>query len=303
MTVFNLGSINVDRFYRVPRLPSPGETLPAAGLSIGLGGKGANQSVAVARGGAKVFQIGMVGPDNGWVVDRLHALGVDTTFIGTSDSPTGHAIINVDDSGENAIVTLAGANFDLSTEHVERALESAVAGDVFMFQNEVSSKAEAARRAREKGMTVVYSAAPFREDIVAELLPLVDLLVLNEIEARQLGRALGVPEDRLPVPNVLVTRGARGAAWTDTKAGTVLGIPAFEVEPVDTTAAGDCFIGHLVASLDKGYRREEAMRRAAAASAIKVTRHGAAEAIPTEAEIDTFLAGIETHGKDQRPSG
>jgi ribokinase len=289
MTVFNLGSINVDRFYRVPHLPKPGETLPATGHDTGLGGKGANQSVAVARAGSRVHHIGMIGPDNAWVRDRLIGFGVDVAHVGACDMATGHAIINVDESGENAIVTYAGANYHQSVEVIGAALATAGPDDIFMFQNEVSHKPDAARIAHEKGLFVVYSAAPFKPEAVAELLPFVDLLVLNEIETEQLCAALGVQLAEIPVPNLLMTRGAEGATWRDQATGEETSVRAFRVDPVDTAGAGDCFIGYTVAGLDQGLSRADALRLGAAAAAVKVTRAGTADAIPDRAEVDEFL--------------
>lgn len=294
MTVFNLGSINVDLFYRVPHLPEPGETLPATAHETGLGGKGANQSVAVAKAGSIVRHIGMIGRDNPWVLDRLTGYGVDVTHVGRVDAATGHAIIMVDEAGENAIVTFAGANYQQSLTAISSVLESAAAGDIFMMQNEVSLKCEAARLAREKGLFVVYSAAPFKPELVEELLPFVDLLVLNEIEAGQLAEALGKPVADIPVPHILITRGSKGVSWRDQASEEAIDMPAFSVEPVDTTGAGDCFIGFTVAGLDQGFGRAEALRLGAAAAALKVTRHGTADAIPSYPEVEAFLAEIET---------
>jgi len=294
MTVFNLGSINVDQFYQVPHLPKPGETLPATAHRTGLGGKGANQSVAVAQAGSDVRHLGTIGRENRWVLDRLGDFGVDVSHIGTSEMPTGHAIIMVDDAGENSIITFAGANYDQSLARIETALSAAGAGDILMLQNEVSCKDEAVRIAREKGLFVAYSAAPFRADVAARLLPSVDLLVLNEIEAQQLSSAMGCEVAKIPVPNLIVTRGARGAVWIDTATGEGKAIDAFVVEPVDTTGAGDCFIGYVIAGLDQGLARNAALRLGAAAASIKVTRPGTADAIPSRAEVDAFLAGRET---------
>lgn len=290
MSVWNLGSINVDLFYRLPHLVLPGETLPATAHETGLGGKGANQSVAIARAGAVVRHLGMIGDDNTWVLDRLVGYGVDVTHVGRADAATGHALILVDEAGENSIVTYAGANYRQSLDAVTAALDAAVAGDIFVLQNEVSERAEAARLAQEKGLFVVYSAAPFRADAVGEMLPHVDLLVLNEVEAQQLAEALATPIAEIPVPHLLVTRGAKGASWRKQATGEETQVAAFEVEPVDTAGAGDCFIGYVIAGLDQGLSRAEAMRLGAAAAAIKVTRAGTADAIPARAEVDAFLA-------------
>ncbi|MAM63426.1 ribokinase [Maritimibacter sp. UBA3975] len=286
MTVFNLGSINVDHFYRVPHLPVPGETLAATGYDFGLGGKGANQSVAAARMGSTVVHIGMVGPD-GAGRDLLADYGVDVRFVGTDGSVTGNACIYVDVEGENLIVVLPGANHEQSLSMVEAALTEARSGDHFMLQNEVTLGAEAARIAKNAGCFVTYSAAPFKPEKVAEMLPLADLIVMNEVEAQQLSKHLEMMIEELPVPNILVTRGSAGVTW---RGDEVIFQPAFPVHPVDTTGAGDCFIGAVIAGLDQGFTIPDALRLGAAASAIQVTRPGTAQAIPTRAETDTLLS-------------
>lgn len=288
MTIFNLGSINIDHFYRVPHLPVPGETLAATGYDKGLGGKGANQSVAAALAGSKVVHIGMVGPD-GSGKHELERFGVDTRFVGTDGSVTGHANVHVDDAGENLIVVLPGANHEQSLSLLENALAEAVRGDHFMLQNEVTLGAEAAQIARAAGCFVTYSAAPFKPEKVAEMLPLADLVVVNEVEADQMAAHLGVAIDAIEVPHLLVTKGASGAVWRE-RDGTEHHVAAFKVDPVDTTGAGDCFIGVIIAAMDQGMGIDAALRFGAAASALQVTRPGTADAIPTRDEIDAFLA-------------
>lgn len=284
MTVWNLGSINIDYFYEVPHLPGPGETISATAHRVGLGGKGANQSVAAARAGAVTRHIGMIGADGGWTVERLQGFGVDTTHVGVAEAATAHAIIMVDAGGENAIVIHPGANAAQSGERIAAALEGAAPGDTLLLQNETSHQAQAARIAREKGLRVVYSAAPFNVDAVRAVLPYVTVLVLNEVEEVQLAESLGTPD----VAEVIVTQGAKGARWAvlgDAK----VSLPAFAVTPVDTTGAGDCFIGSLVAASDLGMTREEALRFASAAAALQVTRPGTADAMPDRAEVEAFL--------------
>jgi ribokinase len=289
MTVWNVGSINVDHFYDVPHIPAPGETLAATGVRTGLGGKGANQSVAAARAGAEVRHIGAVGRDGAWAVDRMASYGVRTGDILTMDVPTGHAIINLASDGENAIVIFGGANTAMPLSHVEGALHRATAGDLLLLQNETRHQAEAARAAQERGLRVVYSAAPFDAAAVAEVLPYLSLLLLNAVEAAQLEAALGRGLSDLPVPEIVVTRGAEGAEWIDTRTGATARIPAPRVDAVDTTGAGDTFAGYLAAGLDSGLPTTEAMIRAAAASALKVTRLGTADAIPDASEVAAFL--------------
>lgn len=283
MTIFNLGSINADHIYQVPHLPQPGETLSASGLATGLGGKGANQSVAAARAGAKVRQIGAVGPDGQWALDQLTGFGVDVSGISRSAAPTAHAIINVDRVGENAIVIFPGANQKQSLTAVLETLSHAQKGDILLLQNETNLQVEAAKNARERGLFVIYSAAPFAADAVRAMLPHANLLVMNEGEHEALSSELGTEN----LPDRIITRGAKGAIWKSATGD--IETPAFPVTPVDTTGAGDCFIGALAAGLDQGLPRAAAMRFAAAASAIQVTRAGTASAIPSREEVDAFL--------------
>ena len=284
MAVYILGSINLDHIYQVAHLPAPGETLAASSYSVGLGGKGANQAVAVAKAGAKSLLIGAIGPEGVRAQSDLQTYGVDTQHVIAGEVATGHAIINVDPNAENAIVIFAGANQTLTAAHVARALREAGEADSLLLQNETSAQVDAAQFARSKGMRVVYSAAPFDVDSVRAILPYVTLLAVNEGEAQALHAALG----SLPNVDMIITKGSKGAEWKSAGLEPLF-VPAFKVHPVDTTGAGDTFIGTLSAGLDAGLSRSEAMRRAAAASAIQVTRPGAAPAIPSEAEVDTFL--------------
>lgn len=282
--LLNLGSINVDHVYRVPHLPAPGETLEALAYAVGLGGKGANQSVAAARAGARVRHIGAVGPEGLWAREAMAGHGVDVTHVAVGAEPTGHAIINVDPAGENAIVIYPGANRTLSESAVAAALGDAGPGDTLLLQNETSAQVEAARLARARGLRVICSAAPFDVAAVRAVLPYASLLVMNEGEAAALRAALGAVEVEM-----IVTLGARGAVWLSPGADP-LEVAAVPVTPVDTVGAGDCFTGNLAAALDAGLPRPQAMRRAAAAAALQVTRPGAAEAMPLAAEVTALLA-------------
>lgn len=283
MTIYNLGSINADYTYTVPALPGPGETVAATDMRRGLGGKGANQSIAASRDGARVVHIAAVGPDGDWAVDLLADAGCRVDHIARIDMPTGHAIINVDAQGENAIVIFSSANTAQDQARIDAALSTAGPGDILLLQNETNLVTETAHSARQKGLRVIYSAAPFDAEAVARVLPLIDLLVLNEVEADQL-QAAGIATGAV---DLLVTAGSRGARLSN------IVVPAFQVEPVDTTGAGDTYLGVFAAGLDAGLDPAAAMRRAAAAAAIQVTRPGTAEAIPTRAEIDAFLEDHE----------
>lgn len=289
MTIYNLGSINVDHVYRLPHMPVPGETMASRDYAQGLGGKGANQSVAVARAGATVIHIGALAAQaEDWVLDRLGEYGVDTTHVARLPHvASGHAIILLDQDGENSIILHPGANGRLDLAAVERALSGIGPGDTLLLQNETNLQVEAAQIARAAGARVIYSCAPFNIDATRAVLPYVSLLALNAVEAAQLAAA---SPDGIQAPAMLVTMGAGGAEYRDLSRGVATAQPAFAVDVVDTTGAGDCFTGYLAAGLDMGRELPEALRHAAAASAIKVTRAGAGDAIPEAAEVLDFLA-------------
>ncbi len=280
--IFNLGSINIDLVYQVPHFPAPGETLHSKGFSKGLGGKGANMSIAIAKAGGSVSHIGAVGRDGIWLREMLADAGVNVAFVDEIDTPTGHAVIYVDDAGENSIVLYSGANLALREQRVTKALETAVAGDWLLLQNETSLGGFAAGIAREKGMKIAYAAAPFETDAVAELIDKVDLIAVNEVEAK----ALSSMGDK--VEKLLVTKGAKGIWYRDS--GVVFEQDVFPVNPVDTTGAGDTYLGYFLAGIDAGMVPKPALRRAAAASSIQITRMGAATAIPELAEVKAFLS-------------
>lgn len=285
MAIYNLGSINIDHVYRVPHLPRPGETLGALDHAMGLGGKGANQSVAAARAGARTFHIGAVGPEGLWARDLLENHGVDVTHVAQGRIPTGHAIITVDPVGENAIVLFPGANRSPDAAMVGTALAVAGPADTLLLQNETSAQHDAATVAAARGLRIIYSAAPFEVQAVRAVLGQATLLVMNAGEAAELRAAFA----SLPPVTLVITRGAQGAEWIAPGAPPLF-VPAFRVTPVDTTGAGDCFTGTLAAALDAGADPARALRRAAAAAAIQVTRPGAAQAMPGAAEVDAFLA-------------
>lgn len=288
MTILCIGSINIDNAYQVDRHPEPGETVLSGGHVQGLGGKGANMSLAAAALGGNVRHVGAIGADGVWCRERLAAGGVDITGVHCVDDVTGHAVIMVDLAGENIIVVHSGANHALTQDQIDTALAECVPGDWVLLQNETNLVPEAAKAARAAGMKVAYAAAPFDPSATACVMPYTDLLAVNEVEAAQLADHMGRKVETLDVPALLVTQGARGATY---RAGSaVTHSPAFPVVPVDTTGAGDTFLGAMLAGLDMGHPPEPALRRASAAAALQVTQPGAGEAIPTLTELEAFLA-------------
>lgn len=288
MAIWNLGSINIDHVYRLESLPKPGETLASRGYAQGLGGKGANQSVAAARAGAVTHHLGAMGTSDDWVRDRLAQAGVDMGHVARlADQATGHAIILLDADAENAIVIHPGANRAIDEDALTQALSALTPADTLLIQNETNGQVAAARAAQAQGARVIYSAAPFDLDAVRAVLPHVSILAMNAGEAEQLFAS--VPGD-LPVQGLLITRGAEGAEYRDLTTGQVHEQPSFRVTPVDTTGAGDTFAGYFAAALDGGADIPAALRLASAAAAVKVTRAGAGDAIPTRTEVDAFLS-------------
>jgi ribokinase len=290
MAIYNLGSINADLFYALPHLPVAGETLAAQGHKRGLGGKGANMSVAAARAGTRAAHIGAVGSDGAWMRELLTEYGVDTRGIRVlSETASGHAVIYVDEVGENSIVIHAGANRCLTVDLVESALVDAGSDDIFVTQNETNLQREAAEIASGRGMRVAYAAAPFHPDAVQAIMPLLDLLVLNAVEALQLTAATGYAPETLPIRDVVVTLGADGCRWHNTDTGETMEFDAIKVNAVDTTGAGDTFTGYLLAGLDRGMHMTQAIELAQKAAALMVTRHGTADVIPDLKDVmDAF---------------
>ncbi|RBI77616.1 ribokinase [Roseovarius sp. TE539] len=287
--ILNIGSINADFVYSVPRLPKPGETLAASGRALYLGGKGANMSVAAARAGAHVLHLGAVGADGRWAVERLLEYGVDTRHVSEVAEPTAHAIITVDPTGENMIVIYPGANHAIPETGLNPAFALAKPGDWFITQNETNLQEEAAIRARSAGLRVAYAAAPFSAEAVESMTPHLDLLVLNEVEMEQLRDATGKQAGDLGVAQVIVTLGKRGCRLHDHADGWKgRDFPAPPVDPVDTTGAGDTFTGYLMAGLDRGQPIAQAIGLANQAAALMVTRHGTADVIPDLSEVQTM---------------
>ena len=288
MTVFNLGSINIDLVYMVPHFPAPGETLTTLDYQRMLGGKGTNQSIALARAGGTVLHIGAAHAEDGWIRDEMRAAGVDISAVQTSATATGHAVVSVSSDGENQILLWPGANHAIDMDQAIAVLDSAQEGDWALLQNETCGADAFVAAARERGLKIAYSAAPFDAEVTARLLPHTDLLVVNEVEAAALSKMLGRPAATAGLPHLVITKGRDGADYYG--ADGTLHQPAFEVSPLDTTGAGDCFFGYLLASIAGGGDMASSLHLASAAAALQVTKHGAAAAIPVRAAVDGFLA-------------
>lgn len=296
------GSLNMDLVVRAPHIPQAGETIIGSAFRNVPGGKGANQAVAAARLGADVSMVGRVGQDTFAepLLENLAADGVDHTHVTCDpETATGVALIVVDDAGENSIVVASGANARFSPEDVDAAEKALVNADVLLLQLE--SPLETVRRAAElacaHGAKVLLNPAP-AQDLSDELLSLVDVLIPNETEAALLtGRSVRSEKDarmaaeallNSGVETVIVTLGERGALLAQD--GTVTLFPAFQVEAVDTTAAGDAFVAGFAVALAEGSALEEAVRWGNAAGALATTKLGAQPSLPTREALERLLA-------------
>jgi len=284
-----MGSINIDYVYSVPRFVEPEETLSATARHIFPGGKGMNQSVALARAGSDAALAGMIGSDGGYLLDVLRDANVDTHLICEVEGPTGHTVIQVTAEGQNCILLFPGANQKLDEAFVDNALVSFSKGDILVLQNEVSCIAYAMKSAKAKGMRIVFNPSPYGPEIADYPLDLVDWWLLNEIEGQYLtGKTtpddmLNVLSGRYPNAVIVLTLGEDGVLCF--AEGKVLQHGSYKVEAVDTTAAGDTFTGYFISSIAKGIDIEEAIRWASIAASISVSRQGAAVSIPVWDEV------------------
>ena len=295
MKVLNFGSLNIDYVYRVPHFVQRGETLLSSGRGIYSGGKGLNQSVALARAGLKVFHAGCIGEEGTLLLDALRAADVDTTFVRVkSDVPSGHTIIQNAEDGDNCILLFGGANQSITKEQIDETLAHFEAGDYLVLQNEINLLEYVMLRAHEKGMRVVLNPSPMDEKILALPLETVSFFFVNEVEASQLtgvsredAEALSdALAEKFPHARVILTLGTNGSRYICGEERVTQ--EAFPVQAVDTTAAGDTFSGFFLAGFIEGKTPKEALELAARASAVCVTRQGAAPSIPTREEADRF---------------
>ena len=293
--IVNLGSLCIDNVYRVPAIAGAGETVASRSHEVFPGGKGLNQSLAAARAGAAVAHVGCVGADGAWLRDLLAEEGVHVDGVRVTDGASGHAVIQVDDAGANAIAIAGGANRTLAAADVAFALDQISPNDWLLLQNEINDLPDVLAAAKRRGCALAFNVAPVDGREAAYDLSAVKLLIVNEIEAAALAgvadpnAAARALRDRYPQADVVLTLGAAGLIHMGTEGATTL--PAFAAEAVDETAAGDAFIGYLMAALLAGEGMAQALRLGSAAGALAVAKAGAAASIPTLGEVRRVAAG------------
>lgn len=293
MRILNFGSINIDYVYRVDEFVAPGETKSANSLLINCGGKGLNQSIAAKKAGNTVFHACLLGNDGAMLKEKLVEGGVDVSCMENSPHVSGHAIIEVDASGQNRILLFGGTNQMLTEAQIERTLDAFGAEGLVLLQNETNLVGTIIEKAKKRGLLVALNAAPMNNKVLSYPLDLLDYLIVNEIEGQAIAGCDTVDAvfptlcSRFPACGILLTLGKHGAmcrlreeAWS---------IGSARVSAVDTTAAGDTFSGYFLFGELNHLPISETLRLATTASAICVTRPGASDSIPTKAEVDAAI--------------
>ncbi len=294
MKILSFGSLNLDYVYSLDHFVRGGETIASLKREEFCGGKGLNQSIALARAGAEVYHGGRVGAEGEVLKNRLRESGVDVSLTETlGNVPTGHAIIQVDKTGQNCIIIYGGANQSMTESDVDAMLKGFGEGDIILLQNETSMRDYAITKAAEKGMQVALNPSPIDEGLInSPALKYVKYFILNEIEGHELSsesepeRICEEMHKRFPGSVVVLTLGKDGVMYSDGENVYTHGI--YKVKAVDTTAAGDTFAGYFLACSSKGVSPEKAIAIASKASGIAVSRAGASDSIPTMAEVESL---------------
>lgn len=293
MKILNFGSCNIDFVYSLDHIVAPGETETTHKLQTFPGGKGLNQSVALSRAGAEVYHAGCLGSDGDMLLEVLKEAGVDVSYIKTVDAKNGHAVIQVSKEGANSIFLYPGSNEMITPALIDEVLADFAKEDILLLQNEISNCEYIVNKAYEKGMQIVFNPSPFNADIAKIDLNKITYLILNEVEAMGFSKS-DKPEESLvyfernyPSLKIMLTLGENGCVYKDS--GCEVHQEAFLVEAVDTTAAGDTFTGYFVSGISVGADIAQVLKIASAASAIAVSRDGAAPSIPERDEVMSAL--------------
>lgn len=298
MKILNFGSLNIDNVYTVDHFIRPGETMSSLGMEVFCGGKGLNQSIAIARAGAGVWHAGAVGRgDGGALLELMAESGVNTDHVMRTDGVSGHTIIQVDKSGQNCILLYGGANQEITPEQVDETLSYFEQGDLLLLQNEINGLAGLIEKAAKMEMKIWLNPSPATEELLKLPLHLVDCFILNEIEGADIC-GHGVKEEEIPLalhekyPRavILLTLGSRGCIYFD--GNNRYEQPAFHVDAVDTTAAGDTFTGYFIASIVTGLTVPDALYKATKAAALAVMKRGAAPSIPWEKQVEGYCPQV-----------
>lgn len=291
MKILNFGSCCIDNVYSVPHFVTPGETLASTEFNVYPGGKGLNQSIALAKAGATVQHAGKVGEDGEWLKVLMTDSGVDASRVVVTESPSGHANIQITPEGENAIVIVGGSNREIVPADFDLAFSGVQKGDFLLLQNEVSHLANMIEHGSRLGLRIAFNAAPMAPEVLNLPLELIEYLIVNETEAAALtGESVSEPQKliaalaiKFPEMKVVLTLGAAGVIYADKD--QQIDQKAVEVSAVDTTGAGDTFTGYFLAGVARNAHIKDCLIDACLAASISVTRPGAATSIPDRTEL------------------
>lgn len=301
--ILNFGSCNIDYVYSVNHIVKAGETISSASMNRFVGGKGLNQSVAIANAGVEVYHAGCIGNDGEMLRTFLVKCGVKTTYLKTVSESSGHAIIQVAENGENSIVIYGGANSCITKDYIDAVLSNFEHDDLLVLQNEISNVDYIISKAHSIGMKIFFNPAPFTDNLLSIDMKKLYCLIANEIEAKALTGTNEIEESitylakHYPSLKVVITLGKKGSVYIEE--GKVIKQSAFKVDAIDTTAAGDTFVGYFVSEYSKGASPVDALRTASIASAITVSRHGAAPSIPTIQEVTSSTLVPDTGNRKE----
>ena len=289
MKVLNFGSLNLDYVYQVDHIIIPGETQATKSRNTFCGGKGLNQSIALAKAGIPVYHAGQIGEEGDILLETCKANGVNTEFIRKVAGPSGHTVIQVDKNGQNSILLFGGSNRSITREFVDSVLANFEKDDILLLQNEVNELDYIIDISYEKGMMIILNPSPYDSALDACDLSKVSLFLVNEIEGFQITgekepeKILAKIKEVYPKAKIVLTLGGDGSVYQDETGIYHQGI--FKVKAVDTTAAGDTFTGYFISSILDGTPVQEGLKLAAKASAIAVSRPGATDSIPLREEV------------------
>lgn len=292
MNVLNFGSLNYDYVYHVDHMVREGETLSCNQMMMFFGGKGLNQSIALARAGVKVAHAGVVGVDGDDFFDLCHEHGISTDYILRVSGKSGHTIIQIDSQAQNSILLYGGANQKVTEAFVDDVVASMNEKDILVLQNEINMLNVIIDKAYEKNIRIVLNPSPYNEKVSMCDLKKVSVLILNEIEGMQMTgfedkfQIINELSDRYPQTTIILTLGTEGVICNDK--GKLYEQKAYQVDAVDTTGAGDTFTGYYVAGLLEDKPMEVILDQSSKAAAIAVTRNGAVPSIPTIKEVEVF---------------
>lgn len=290
MKILNFGSLNIDKVYAVEKIVKGGETIDSVSFSESVGGKGLNQSIAVAKAGGNIMHAGCVGKDGEILLQALKDNNVDTSLIKTVETASGQAIIQVDKHGQNCIILFHGTNYEVDKAYIDEVMQDFAQGDILILQNEISNIDYIIEVAKAKQMKIYLNPSPINENLNKYNMQAIDGIFVNEHEGAYLAGKEKVEDildslaSKYPELEIILTFGDKGAYYRHKDINIFQ--PAYKVDAVDTTAAGDTFTGYFIALRQQGKSIEESLQKASKASSITVSRKGASISIPKIAEVD-----------------